>query len=158
MRILLSLIGLLASCALFAQTSESERSTWVNEAIVSVYTFDYENFFEQQKKIAHYFEPKAWMTYSAALAASKLDKTVEKNKFYVSAVAQSTPEIKSLSTDSWVATMPLLVVYKNKTTEQRQTLLVTIGFKLAPESEGVRNLEITSFESKAQKPTCSCYR
>jgi hypothetical protein len=158
MRISLFLIGLFSCCLSFAQSDESERSVWVNEAIVATYTYDHQNFLDQQKKIAHYFSTQAWINYSEAFAASKLLDTIKKNKFKVSAVAQSAPEIKALRPGQWQASMPLLVVYTNNDTEQKQTLKVTITFGQALPPGGVRGLQIESYESKVEVPSCSCNR
>ncbi len=156
MRIFLSLVCLFSSWLSFAQPSEAQLSVWVNEAIVSTYTFDYENYLDQEKKIAHYFSPKAWITYSDALTASKLMDTIQKNKFKASAVATSAPEIKMLSPGQWQASMPVLVVYANNDTEQKQTLKVLIVFKEVSPPQGVRGLQIQSYQSKVEIPSCSC--
>lgn len=158
MRIFLSLICIFSSWLTFAQPSDSELSVWVNEAIVSTYTFNYENYLDEQKRIAHYFAPDAWITYSNALTASKILDTIQKNKFKVSAVAQSTPNIKLISPDKWSADMDVLVVYSNNNTEQRQTLKVNIGFSHANPPAGVRGLQIDSYQSKVETPSCSCNR
>ena len=140
----------------FAVVDDTQLAVWANEAIVKTYTYNYQNFLEQQKKIAIYFTSAGWIAYSKALNDSKLPEAVQKNDYYVSAVATLPPQIKTISSNSWQAIMPLLVVYKNPQYQQKQTLEVTIEFTTAPSGQGVRNLAITSLNAKEVKPACKC--
>ncbi|WP_242602057.1 DotI/IcmL family type IV secretion protein [Legionella yabuuchiae] len=139
-----------------AEVEDIQRSVWVNEAIVATYTYNYKNFLPRQKEIAKYFTADGWIAYSKALNASKLPDTVQKNNYFVNAVAQLPPEIKPLNSDVWQANMPLLVVYKNPQYQQKQTLSVTIQFKEVSGGQGVRGLAITSLQSKVIEPPCVC--
>lgn len=103
-----------------AAPSEVDLSVWANEAIVSTYTFSASNFLDRQKQIAKYFSSQGWINYNKALQASKLQDSVQKNNYDVSAVALLPPVIKTLvKTNEWEATMPLLVLYKNKDYQQK---------------------------------------
>ncbi|OGV27615.1 MAG: hypothetical protein A3F18_07500 [Legionellales bacterium RIFCSPHIGHO2_12_FULL_37_14] len=156
--LLLLAFGLHAKAPHDTDPSQADLSIWVNEAIVHTYTFDYKNYLADQKNIAHYFSAKAWLNYSAALTSSKLLDTIKKNLYYVSAVAQSTPQIKKRGPGVWLATMPVMVVYRNAQKEVKQTLLVTINFSVSETKTGVRGLQIESFESKVIQPACECNR
>ena len=140
----------------FALADEIPLKVWVNEAIVSTYTYNYQNFIDRQREIAVYFTSNGWISYSKALNESKIQDIVQKNKYFVSAVAIAPPELKSLNANNWQATMPLLVVYKNPQFQQQQTLSVTIQFTKAPQGQGVRGYAITSLQSAIKKPACSC--
>lgn len=147
---------LIASCNAYAAPDKTQLSVWANEAIVATYTNDYKNYLQEQKRIAKYFTSSGWITYSKALNDSKLPESIQKNQYVVSAVALLPPEIKSLDSTHWRATMPVLVVYKNPQYQQRQTLEVVLDFSEAPADQGVRGLSINSLQAKVTEPPCQC--
>lgn len=151
----ISLIALFSQ-AIQAAPTPTELAVWVNEAIVATYTYDYQNFVAQQKAIASYFTSDGWINYSQALLNSKLPETIQANNYKVSAVAQLPPEVNALSSTTWEANMPLLVVYKNPQYQQKQTLAITVRFVSAPTDQGVRGLAITSLQAKETIPPCQC--
>ena len=139
-----------------APADNTQLAVWANEAIVATYTYNHQNFLNRQKDIAVYFTAAGWIAYSKALNDSKLPEAVQKNEYYVSSVATSPPQIKTISPNYWQAIMPLLVVYKNPQYQQKQTLEITIDFIPAPSGQGIRGLAITSLNSKEVKPACRC--
>ncbi|VEG91728.1 DotI/IcmL family type IV secretion protein [Legionella spiritensis] len=139
-----------------AAIDDTQLSVWANEAIVATYTYNYKNYLTRQREIAKYFTADGWIQYTKALNASKLPETVQKNLYYVSAVATLPPEIKSTGSAQWQATMPLLVIYKNPQYKQKQTLNITINFMQAPSGQGVRGLVIKNLQAKVAKPACQC--
>ena len=142
--------------SVFALMDDAQMSVWVNEAIVSTYTYTYSNQLSRQKQMAAYFTAGGWIAYSKALSASNLPESVNKNKYTVSAVATMPPEISKMADHQWKAVMPLLVLYKNPNHQQTQTLNVALSFTEAPSGEGVRGLAITRMEVKSSTPPCSC--
>ncbi len=140
----------------YAQTEQVQLSVWVNEAIVSTYTYSYKNYLDDQKKIAKYFTADGWIAYSNALNASKLPEDVQKNLYRVSSVATEPPVITNIDPTHWKATMGLIVVYQNPQYQQRQTLKVNINFMVAPSGQGVRGYSITSLQATVTKPACKC--
>ncbi|KTD17731.1 DotI/IcmL family type IV secretion protein [Legionella jordanis] len=147
---------LVSSMPSFAAPDNTQLAVWANEAIVATYTYDYKNFLTRQKEIAKYFTASGWIAYSNALNAAKLPQMVQQNSYFVSSVATSPPEVKTIKTDQWQASMPLLVLYKNPQYQQTQHLLVTINFIPAPSGQGVRGLAIESLQAKISKPPCRC--
>lgn len=141
---------------MIASTDNIALAVWANEAIVATYTYNYQNFLDRQKEIAHYFTSTGWINYSKALQNSKLPDTIKDNSYYVSAVATLPPIVTSTGVDQWQAVMPLLVVYKNPQYQQKQTLEVTIHFQKAPKDEGVRGLEITDLSATIKEAPCQC--
>ena len=131
-------------------------AVWANEAIVSTYTYDYQNLIARQKEIATYFTSEGWISYSKAILDSKLLDAVKQNNYVVSAVATMPPVVKSVGAQQWQATMPVLVVYKNPQYKQKQTLNVTLTFITAPAGQGVRGLAITRLQAVLAKPACRC--
>ncbi|KTD63179.1 hypothetical protein Lsan_1449 [Legionella santicrucis] len=140
----------------YAQPDPVQLSVWANEAIVATYTYSYKNYLEDQKRIAKYFTADGWIAYSNALNASKLPEAVQKNLYYVSAVATEPPVISNIDSTHWKATMGLLVVYKNPQYQQKQQLKVTINFMVAPSGQGVRGYSITTLQSVINKTPCKC--
>jgi hypothetical protein len=145
-------------CSQLAYTAPdaTQLAVWANEAIVATYTFDYKNYLQDQKAIAKYFTAEGWMAYTKALNDSKLPEAVQKNDYYVSSVATQPPEITSLDSTHWQATMPVLVVYKNPQYQQQQSLKVIIKFGLAPSGQGVRGLSISNLKATPSAPSCQC--
>ncbi len=155
-RVILLWIALLSVPLQAIAADETQLAVWANEAIVATYTFNYQNFLPRQKEIARYFTSTGWMAYSNALNDSKLPDAVQKNAYYVTAVATMPPEIKTLGDNHWQAVMPLLVIYKNPQFQQKQTLKITLGFTTVPSGQGVRGLAITSLQAKTTQPACKC--
>ena len=147
---------LAGSSASHATPDATQLAVWANEAIVATYSYNYKNYLPRQREIAHYFSADGWTAYSAALNASQLPDAIQKNAYFVSAVATMPPEIKTISTSQWQASMPLLVIYKNPQYKQKQTLLVTINFSEAPSGQGVRGFSINNLQSKVTEPLCEC--
>ena len=140
----------------YAQSEQAELSVWVNEAIVATYTYSYQNYLEDQKKIAKYFTADGWIAFNNALNASKLPEAVQKNQYRVSSVATEPPVITNIDPTHWKATMRLLVVYQNPQYQQRQHLKININFIAAPSGQGVRGYSMTNLQSVATKPSCKC--
>lgn len=154
-----SLVGLLFSCLtalVHAAPDNAQLAVWANEAIVATYSYDYKNYLNQQKSIAKYFTADAWMAYTKALNESKLPEAVQKNAYFVSAVALEPPKMVTLDPTHWQAVMPVLVMYENPQYKQRQTLKVVLGFTQAASGQGVRGLSITSLQSSVIEPPCQC--
>lgn len=131
------------------------QAVWVNEAIITTYTMDFEHFITQEKEIAKYFTSEGWISYSKALNASKLPENIKTNSYYVSAVATLPPTIKMIDKQEWEANMPILVIYKNPVYQQKQQLMITLRF-IASMTQGVRGLAIKSITSTEIAPPCRC--
>ena len=139
-----------------AMSDKTQLAVWVNEAVVSTYTYSYQNFLDRQKEIALYFTAKGWIAYSKAFQDAKLSETIQQNKYYVSSVATMPPIVKITGNNQWQATMPILVIYKNPQYQQKQSLNVTLTFTAAPSGQGVRGLAITSLQALVSAPPCQC--
>lgn len=155
---LLFLIGLCVfnPTPALADPSNIELAVWANEAIVATYTFDYQNFITEQKTIAKYFTADGWIKYNTALLESKLPDQVKKNSYFVSAVAQLPIQLKTIDNNHWEASAPIVVVYKNPSYQQKQTLQVTIQFSAVQPEQGVRGLAITQLTSVPTEKPCEC--
>lgn len=139
-----------------AAPDKTQLAVWVNEAIVATYSYDYKNYLSQQRDIAKYFTAPGWIKYTEALNASKLPEVVQKNAYFVSAVATLPPTVHAIGDKQWLATMPLLVVYKNPQYQQKQTLQVSINFEETASGDGVRGLAISGLHAVTTEPACLC--
>lgn len=152
-------LGLLISITTqltYAGPDRTQLAVWANEAIIATYTFDYKNYTQQQKEIAKYFTANGWISYSKALNESKLPEAVQKNAYYVTAVATEPPKLVTLDPTHWQAIMPILVVYENPQYQQKQNLKVVLGFTQAASGQGVRGFSVTSLQSTPISPPCQC--
>lgn len=145
-----------ANKAFCSTPNDTALAVWVNEALTATYSYDYADFITQQKRIARYFTADAWLTYNHALQKAGLPQSVQKHAYYVSAVAQLPPTVRSTGVNQWEAIMPLLVVYKNPQYQQKQILRLTVAFKAVPEPQGIRGLAITGLRSTVIEPPCVC--
>lgn len=152
----LALAFIFLSMTSYAGPEQAPMAVWVNEAIVATYSYSYKNYLQEQKQIAKYYTADGWMAYTKALNESKLPDAVQKNLYYVSAVATQPPEITTIDPTHWKAVMNLLVVYQNPQYQQQQTLKVTVHYTVAPSGQGVRGYSITNLQSVVAKPPCKC--
>lgn len=136
--------------------NKTQLSVWANEAIISTFTYNYQDFIPRQKEIATYFTADGWVRYSKALLDAKLPDTVKTNSYYVSAVATLPPVITKVNDHEWKAVMPVLVVYSNPSYKQKQSLSITITFINAPSGTGVRGMAITNLKADVVQPPCEC--
>jgi hypothetical protein len=157
--LILILSSQLGNTAQIDNTTSPDRTqlaVWVNEAIITTYTFNYKTYLQDQKNSAKYFTSDGWIAYSNALDASKLPEAIQKNSYDVTAVATQPPKLIFLDPTHWQATMTILVVYQNLQYSQRQNLKVVLGFSKAPGDQGVRGISITSLQSTVIEPPCQC--
>lgn len=140
----------------YAGPEQAQKAVWANEAVVATYSYNYKTYLHDQKQIAKYFTAASWIAYTKLLNDSKLPEMVQKNLYYVTAVATQPPVITEIDSTHWQAVMDLLVVYKNPQYQQRQNLKVTLQFTVAPAGQGVRGYSISSFQSVASAPPCQC--
>ena len=151
-----SLLFLIFSPLACTAPDATQLAVWANEAIIATYSFDYKNYLQEQKAIAKYFTSDAWMAYTKALNDSKLPDSVQKNNYYVSAVATQPPAITTIDVTHWQAIMPVLVVYKNPQYQQQQTLKVVLRFTQASSGQGVRGFSANSLQATVSTPPCQC--
>ena len=127
---------------------------WANEAVITAYTYDFNNYQTQLQKASQYFTTEGWQTFMTALTASgNLTKVVE-HKMVVSAVATGSPIVLSqgelAGRYSWKVQMPVLVTYLGANASNKQNLIVTMLIVRTGTAEGTRGLGIKQFIATAQ--------
>ena len=129
--------------------SDVAISVWANEAIVSVYHYDYSNYQDNLKQAAHYFTSEGWEAFADALSNAKLLQTVKDNKLMVTAVALQPPTMTKHTQANgqlaWMVRMPILVHFESKKVHKQQRLLITLI--IVRQQGGVRGLAITHFHA-----------
>lgn len=155
-RLMPYLLLFIAAQNTYSADANTQLAVWANEAIIATYSYDYKNYLQEQKEIAKYFTADGWMNYTKALNDSKLPDSVQKNNYFVSAVATLPPEIKKINDTYWQATMPILVLYTNPQNRQKQNLKVVLTFSQAASGQGVRGYNINSLQSTVIQPPCQC--
>jgi hypothetical protein len=128
---------------------------WVNQAIVNLFTYSYDNWDARQKDMASYFTPDAWQAFQNAINKSNIIAQVKQNKFTVSAVATLPPTIKNLGKNLYQVEMPILVAYKNTNDTQIQNLVIQIHV-FNTNNSGFGQFAINQFLSKIDTAPCAC--
>jgi hypothetical protein len=156
--ILLSIIHCFGGKIYAAQVNDSKINAWVAEAILNTYTFDAENLIARQKIIAKYFTANGWIDYSKALRDSKLIAVVQKNKYSVAAIPLKAPLVETTEDHKFTASMPIIVTYHGKSSEQTQALDVKIIFSITSQDSGVDGKAIERLWASPLSQPCSCNR
>lgn len=128
---------------------------WVNQAIINLFTYSYDNWDARQKDMASYFTPDAWQAFQNAVAKSNIISQVKQNKYNVSAVATLPPTIKTIGKNIYQVDMPILVAYKNENDTQVQNLVITLHV-FDTNATGLGQFAINQFLSKIDTTPCSC--
>lgn len=141
---------------IFANSTNETLNVWVAEAIIAAYSYDYQNLIPVQQQIAHYFTASGWRNYSQGLLKAGILDAVKTNSYTVNAVPLLPPTIHAIAANQWQASMPILVVYKNQTYSQKQTLNINLSFETAPANLGVRGFNITALNASSIENPCVC--
>lgn len=143
----------------FKSTQALEASVpmqvWVNQAIVNLFTFSFDNWESRQKDMASYFTTDAWQAYLKAMNQSNIITVVKNNKYTVSAVATLPPSIKLIGKNLYEASMPIIVSYKNADKTQVQHLTITLHV-FETTNTGFGKYAINQFLSKVDTMPCMC--
>lgn len=130
---------------------------WANEAAITAYSYDYNNYQTQLQNTSQYFTTEGWQTFMTALTASGNLNKVKEHKMVVSAVIDGTPSILSrgelAGRYSWKVQVPLLVTYLSAHDSNKQKLNVTMLIVRTAPAEGARGLGIKQFIAVAQPLT-----
>lgn len=110
--------------------TDAELLQWVNEAIISAYSFNFINYRKELQDAAQYFTPEGWAQYQAGLRASRNLETVIAKKMVVSAVATGAPQITDRGIlngrYAWRIRMPILATFQSGTEKIQQPLTVNV--------------------------------
>jgi intracellular multiplication protein IcmL len=139
-----------------ALESSVPLQVWVNEAIINTYTFNDTNLIDRQKDMSQYFTAEAWKAYLDTLNRSNIITQVKENHFQVSAVATLPPKISAqTNTNTWKASMPVLVQYQGKSNTLKQNLEINLVI-VKNDSANSRGYAILQYEAKVIDKPCNC--
>jgi hypothetical protein len=125
---------------------------WINQAIINTYTFNDKNMQERQEDMAKDFTAEAWKAYLTSLKDTNIVAQVTKNHYQVSAVATLPPEITPAPDgQTWAASMPILVKYKNDDQVQTQNLDITLQIVMQDD-----HFAIQQYQAKVLDKPCLC--
>ncbi len=112
--------------AIRAPASDIDAKILTNKAVISVYTYSYNNIEQRQQQTAMLFTSNGWVAFIKAFIKSGIKANVEKHRYHVTSVATAPVKIdKKVLTRgifNWYTTMPVMVVYKNDDYQQVQYL------------------------------------
>ena len=129
--------------------SNSYLSSWVNQAAVAAYTYNFVNYRSQLQAASEYFTPEGWRTFEAALASSRNLQTVISRKLVATAVATGAPVIEDqrviAGRYSWRVSLPLLIKYESASANYRQSLVLRMIIVRVPTVDNPRGIAVQQF-------------
>lgn len=124
-------------------------SGWVFEAIMSSYSFDFNNYYSQLDNAAYYYTPEGYTMYLRALQLAKVENQVILNKIEISTVPLQNPVLikggSFGSTDYWRYRVPVLVSFyagKDLVVEKRMIEVLVLR---VPAYKNPKGLSIAEF-------------
>ena len=137
--------------------SQSQLTSWVSSAIVSVYAYDYLRYRSQLQNAQQYFSADGWSDFLASLRASGNLVTVRNQKLMVSAVPTGSAVITNRrilnGAFTWQVEMPLLVTYEGSSSQRSQSVLVRVIVSRVPIQNNPQGIAIQKFVSSALNVT-----
>lgn len=129
--------------------SDTAVLQWANQAVISVYTYNFVNYAQQLQRASTFFTDAGWRNFTQALQSSNSVDTVKAKKLIVSAVATRSPIIlrKGILNGrySWRVQMPVLVTYQSASEFNQQNLVVTLLIRRISTLDSPRGIGITQF-------------
>jgi len=136
--------------------SEAVVKQWANEAVISIFNYDFVHWRNQMQKASEFFTPEGWKDFESQLRSTGTLNTVIAKKLNVSGVATGAPVITKRGVIdgrySWQVNMPVLVTYQGTTTFQQPTT-VTLLITRVPVLNNPRGIAIAQFISSQQDLT-----
>ena len=120
---------------------------WGDNAIRTIYTYDYVNFRWQHTKAAAYFTQAGWKSYSNALRNSNVLATVKKKQWVASITIAPNPKVKFQGVVNgrytWDIHYSVITRYQNINEKQVMPLDIVVTIVRTDDSEGYQGLGIT---------------
>lgn len=104
---------------------------WTNQAVVSVFTYDFVNYRQQLQNSRDYFTSEGWSNFISALKSQNIIQFVLSKKMTVNAVATGAPTIVQEgilegARYAWRIRMPILITYQSANQVAQQYAIATI--------------------------------
>jgi intracellular multiplication protein IcmL len=134
--------------------SDHSLLLWVENAVTSLYTFDFLNFRQTFQSDSQYFTKAGWSAYLDQLQASRNMDAVQSKKLTVRAVPSGAPVILSQANIdgvySWRVQIPILVTYESLSETFNQSLLVTLVIRRLSTLSSKYGIGISQFVAAQQ--------
>lgn len=123
--------------------------SWTSDAIISAYSFDFNDFDEQVRKASYYFTPEGFSTYQNSLLANQIRETVLSKKIQIAIVPLDVPVFINQgsfgSTEFWRLRMPVLTSYFGGREPVIQRMSVEVLVLRVPAYQNHKGLAIAEF-------------
>jgi intracellular multiplication protein IcmL len=129
--------------------SRPELLQWANQAVISVFDFNFVNWRAQLQSASEYFTPEGWKSFNTELDSAKTLDLVLKQKLNVSAVATGAPVVADEGTlgdrHAWRVTMPILITYESANQKITQPMIVTLLIARVSTLDNPKGIAIAQF-------------
>ncbi len=138
------------------QSGKSVES-WAVDAVQKIYTFDFLKAEEQLTAAQPFFTAEGWDSFTRALEASPLMKTVEENKLAVSVTPIKPPIIEATAGTggnefAWRVVFPVMVSFTGDTPTKNQYMLMRVLIVRVPTTENPRGLGVQQLLAGGYSP------
>lgn len=125
---------------------------WVNEIVMKAFSFNYSNIKRQEAKMSPYFSDVAMKIYLDLINTSEAFQIVTENKFVVSVVPKSTPDIlvgRAFNDRfAWQIRVPVQIIFNNALVRSSQDITFDFLVWRVPETESELGILVATFTYK----------
>lgn len=129
--------------------SQEAILSWVNQAIVKAYTYNFVSYRQQLQSLSASFTPDGWKQFEKALIDTRNLQTVIAQQLVATAVATGAPVIEDqrviAGRYSWKISMPILVKYQSSSKNYSQSLVVRVIVQRVPVYTNPKGIGIIQF-------------
>lgn len=122
---------------------------WVNEFVIKAFSFNYSNVQRQQSILAPYFSDAAMKVYLDLLNTNETFQSIAENKFVVSIVPRSTPDIlvgrAFRDRFAWQIEVPAQLVFANALIRSTQDIVFNFLVWRVPAEESDLGVLVATF-------------
>jgi intracellular multiplication protein IcmL len=123
---------------------------WVEEAAITAYNFNFNNYEDVIKNMRVYFTEPGYDNFVSALTSKKIIDEVVSKRLVVFAVPSGNPVILKEGPTSegiyaWQVQLPILVTYQSAASQKKQRLVLTLIVSRRPTLESPKAIGIASF-------------
>ena len=110
--------------------------TWAARAATDTYTYDFSNYTKKISELKQYYTDDGYASLLKALKSSGNFEEIKEAKLVVSSVPKRVPtiisEAKKDGKHIWLVEIPLLIAYKNASSQKQNTILLQLLITRVP--------------------------
>lgn len=129
--------------------SNNAISSWANEAVMAVYSFNFIDYRQALSRAQDYFTPEGWQQFLSSLQSSNTLAMVLSQKLIVTAVPTQAPVILDQGllsgTYAWKIQEPVLVTYQSASMTQPQALTIVMTIERMSTLNNPKGVGISQF-------------